>query len=198
MLVSVGDQVRITEGFKSFGNIFKNNDTSKVAAMTDDRITLDDGRWMPRDFVHLDQGVCITSYAAECRGVHTMIGLAPLAALSKMDAKAFYVMVSRESHRVKFFTDLKEAFKDAAMRDGDRTAVSDYGSLNAPANMDLQPGKRVKSQAQKLVNFCVQLARRKSPSHQIKVTAPEKKGYAIPAYTIDGFNDPDTRRGFRI
>ena len=126
MVVSVGDQVRITEGFKERGVAFKNNDIAKIAAIDADRITLDDGRTMRRDFLHLDQGVCITSYASECRTVRQMVAIAPLSAFAEMDAKTFYVLASRATHRAVFFTDCKEAFKEAVLRPGERQSVWDY------------------------------------------------------------------------
>ena len=126
MVVSVGDQVRISEGFKERGAAFKNNEIAKVSAIDADRITLDDGRSMRRDFLHLDQGVCITSYAAECETVRQMVAICPLSSFSEMDAKTFYVLLSRATHRAVFFTDCKEAFKEAVLRPGERKAVWDY------------------------------------------------------------------------
>jgi hypothetical protein len=126
MLLSVGDQVRLTNGFKEKGVQFKNNEIVRITAIDDEKVTVADGRTLRRDFLHLDQGICITSYAAECLGVNQMLGIAPLTALPGMDAKAFYVMASRASDRAIFYTDLKESLKEAVMRDGDRTAVTDY------------------------------------------------------------------------
>jgi conjugative relaxase-like TrwC/TraI family protein len=126
MQLSVGDQVRITEGFKERGVIFKNNDIAKVAAIDVDRVTLDDGRSMRRDFLHLDQGVCITSYATQCRTVRQVVALCPLSSFAEMDAKTFYVLASRATHRAIFYTDCKEAFKEAVLRPGDRRSVWEY------------------------------------------------------------------------
>jgi len=89
LLVSVGDQVRITEGFKERGVAFKNNDIAKVAAIDSERIILEDGRSMRRDFLHLDQGVCITSYASQCRTVRQTVAIAPLSSFAELDAKTF-------------------------------------------------------------------------------------------------------------
>jgi conjugative relaxase-like TrwC/TraI family protein len=126
MQLSVGDQVRITEGFKERGVIFKNNDIAKVAAIDVDRVTLDDGRSMRRDFMHLDQGVCITSYATQCRTVRQVVALCPLSSFAELDAKTFYVLASRATHRAIFYTDCKEAFKEAVLRPGDRRSVWEY------------------------------------------------------------------------
>jgi conjugative relaxase-like TrwC/TraI family protein len=145
MVLSVGDQVRITQGFWDRKVSFKNNDIAKIAAIDSERITLDDGRSMPRDYVHLDQGVCITSYATECRTVKQIVALTPCASLNTLDAKTFYVLASRATHKAIFYTDCKEALKEAALREGDRAAVWDYEKHSAPKpdGLDLQAGKRV-------------------------------------------------------
>jgi conjugative relaxase-like TrwC/TraI family protein len=126
MQLSVGDQVRITEGLKERGVAFKNNDIAKVSAIDVDRVTLDDGRSMRRDFMHLDQGVCITSYATQCRTVRQVVALCPLSSFAEMDAKTFYVLASRATHRAIFYTDCKEAFREAVLRPGDRRSVWEY------------------------------------------------------------------------
>jgi len=162
MLVSVGDQVRITEGFKERGVAFKNNDIAEVAAIDSDRIILEDGRSMRRDFLHLDQGVCITSYASQCRTVRQTVAIAPLSSFAELDAKTFYVLASRATHRAIFYTDCKEAFKEAVLREGNRQSVWEYmkGSVRQAVSVsmpeigekarlewqrlvDLQPGKKV-------------------------------------------------------
>jgi hypothetical protein len=149
MLLSVGDQVRLTNGFKERGVKFKNNEIVRITGIDDQLVTLADGRKLRRDFLHLDQGICITSYASECLGVNQMIGIAPLTALPGMDAKAFYVMTSRASDRAIFYTDLKEALKDAVMRDGDRTAVSDYQSETEKDLSKTMETPNIRTQAQK-------------------------------------------------
>jgi conjugative relaxase-like TrwC/TraI family protein len=145
MVLSVGDQVRVTQGFWDNRVKFANNDICKIAAIDEERITLDDGRSMSRDYVHLDQGVCTTSYSTQCRTVRQIVALAPCASLTAMDARTFYVLASRATHRAVFFTDCKEALKEAALREGDRASVWDYqkDSVPKPDVLDLQAGKRV-------------------------------------------------------
>jgi hypothetical protein len=99
MVISVGDQIRITEGFRERGVAFRTNDIAKVKAVELDQIELEDGRRLKRDFVHIDQGVCITSYASECRTVRQMVTIAPVNSFSEMHAKTFYVLASRATHR---------------------------------------------------------------------------------------------------
>jgi conjugative relaxase-like TrwC/TraI family protein len=143
--LSVGDRVRITQGFREGATAFKNNDLAKVAAITPEHITLNDGRKMTRQYAHLDQGVTITSHASECRTVRQMTALVPMSSFAQVNAKAFYVLVSRATHRSVFFTDCKEAFREATMREGDRQSVYEYevGKEERTAtdqSPDLQPG----------------------------------------------------------
>jgi ATP-dependent exoDNAse (exonuclease V) alpha subunit len=150
ILLSVGDQVRVTEGFRERGEAFHKNDIGRIAAIDERTITLDDRRVMAKDFVHLDQGVCITSHASQCRTVRQIVALVPIQSFAQMDSKAFYVLASRATHRAVFYTDCKDALKDAVTRPGDRETVWDYEKDLHPqprlpkALIDLQPGKRVK------------------------------------------------------
>lgn len=131
MQVSVGDQIRVTEGFSSvYGDKFKNNDIGKVKDINRAGIILEDGRVMDRDLVHIDQGVCITSYATQCRTVRQVVALAPILSFAEMSAKTFYVLASRCTHSFVLFTDCKEALRDAVLRPGTRRAVWDYQQFN--------------------------------------------------------------------
>jgi hypothetical protein len=75
MQVSVGDQIRVTPGFREGKNAFKNNDIAKVRDVTDSELVLHDGRRMRRDGSRIDQGVCITSHASQCRTVDQVVVL---------------------------------------------------------------------------------------------------------------------------
>jgi hypothetical protein len=130
MVISVGDQIRITEGFRESGVVFRTNDIAKVKAVELGHVELEDGRRLKRDFVHLDQGVCITSYASQCKTVRQVVAIAPLNSFAEMHAKTFYVLASRATHRAVFFTDCKEAFREAVLRPGERVAVWDYENLD--------------------------------------------------------------------
>ena len=90
MQVSVGDQIRVTAGFRESQNVFKNNDVVQVREVTDTELVLHDGRRMCRDGARIDQGVCITSHASQCRTVDQVVVMADGA-----DAKGWYVSLSR-------------------------------------------------------------------------------------------------------
>ena len=59
MQVSVGDQIRVTAGFREGKNVFKNNDIAQVREVTDTELVLDDGRRMRRNGARIDQGICV-------------------------------------------------------------------------------------------------------------------------------------------
>jgi len=69
---------------------FKNNDIAEVREVTDTELVLNDGRRMRRHGARIDQGVCITSYASQCRTVDQVVVLPDGA-----DAKGWYVSLSR-------------------------------------------------------------------------------------------------------
>ena len=90
MQVSVGDQIRVTAGFREGKDAFKNNDVAQVREITNAELVLHDGRRMRRDGARIDQGVCITSHASQCRTVDQVVALPDGA-----DAKGWYVSLSR-------------------------------------------------------------------------------------------------------
>ena len=87
---------------------------------------MSDGRTMPRDFLSIDQGHCITSYATECSTVRRIVPLASIDTFAQMDRKTFYVLVGRATHEFFCFTDCKEALREATLRDGDRKSIWEY------------------------------------------------------------------------
>ena len=99
MQVSVGDQVRVTAGFREGKNVFKNNDIGELREITDTELVPHDGRRMRRDGARIDQGVCITSHASQCRTVDQVVGLPDGA-----DAKGWYVSLSRARDSMHVYT----------------------------------------------------------------------------------------------
>ena len=118
MQVSVGDQIRVTAGFREGKNVFKNNDIVEVRQVTDTELVLDDGRRMRRDGARIDQGVCITSHASQCRTVDQVV-LLPDGA----DAKSWYVSLSRARDAMHVYTRDKAALRQSVMQPGERKSV---------------------------------------------------------------------------
>jgi hypothetical protein len=118
MQVSVGDQIRVTAGFREGKNVFKNNDVTKVREITKTELVLDDDRRMRRDGARIDQGVCITSHASQCRTVDQVVALPDGA-----DAKGWYVSLSRARDSMRVFTRNKAALRQSVMQPGERKSV---------------------------------------------------------------------------
>jgi hypothetical protein len=120
MQVSVGDQIRVTAGFREGKNLFKNNDIVEVRQVTDTELVLHDGRRMRRDGARIDQGVCITSHASQCRTVDQVVVLPEGA-----DAKGWYVSLSRARDSIHVYTRDKAALRQSVMYPGERKSVSE-------------------------------------------------------------------------
>jgi conjugative relaxase-like TrwC/TraI family protein len=118
MQVSIGDQVRVTAGFREGKNVFKNNDIAKVREVTDTELVLNDGRRMRRDGARIDQGVCVTSHASQCRTVDQVVVLPDGA-----DAKGWYVSLSRARDAMHVYTRNKLELRQSVMQPGERKSV---------------------------------------------------------------------------
>jgi hypothetical protein len=73
---------------------------------------------MLRDGARIDQGVCITSYASQCRTVDQVVVLPDGA-----DAKGWYVSLSRARKAMHVYTHDKAALRQSVMYPGERTSV---------------------------------------------------------------------------
>jgi conjugative relaxase-like TrwC/TraI family protein len=116
--VSVGDRIRVTAGFREGKNAFKNNDIAEVREVTETELVLHDGRRMRRDGARMDQGVCITSHASQCRTVDQVVVLPDGA-----DAKGWYVSLSRARDSMHVYTRDKAALRQSVMYTGERKSV---------------------------------------------------------------------------
>jgi hypothetical protein len=113
-----GDQIRVTAGFREGKNVFKNNDIAEVQQVTATELVLQDGRRMRRNGARIDQGVCITSHASQCRTVDQVVVLPDGA-----DAKGWYVSLSRARDAMHVYTRSKAALRQTVMQPGERKSV---------------------------------------------------------------------------
>jgi AAA domain len=118
MQVCIGDQIRVTGGFREGRNVFENNDIAEVREITDTELVLQDGRRMRQDGARIDQGVCITSHASQCRTVDQVVVLADGA-----DAKAWYVSLSRARESMHAYTRNKADLRQSVMQPGERKSL---------------------------------------------------------------------------
>ena len=136
MQVSVGDQIRVTAGFREGKNVFKNNDIAEVREVTDTELVLRDGRRMRRDGARMDQGVCITSHASQCRTVDQVVVLPDGA-----DAKGWYVSLSRAREAMHVYTRDKAELRQSVMQPGERKSVWEF--IQALRKSTLQSRDRI-------------------------------------------------------
>ncbi|MGA8654567.1 MAG: MobF family relaxase [Chthoniobacterales bacterium] len=136
MQVSVGDQIRVTAGFREGKNVFKNNDIAQVREVTDTDLVLHDGRRIRRDGARIDQGVCITSHASQCRTVDQVVVLPDGA-----DAKGWYVSLSRAREAMHVYTRDKAELRQSVMQPGERKSVWEF--IQALRKSTLQSRDRI-------------------------------------------------------
>jgi len=73
---------------------------------------------MRRQGARIDQGVCVTSHASQCRTVDQVVVLQDGA-----DAKGWYVSLSRARDSMHVYTSDKAALRQSVMKPGERKSV---------------------------------------------------------------------------
>ena len=96
----------------------RHNDIAKLREVTDTELVLNDGRRMRRHGARIDQGVCITSHASQCRRVDQVVVLPDGA-----DAKGWYVSLSRAREAMHVYTRNKLELRQSVMQPGERKSV---------------------------------------------------------------------------
>jgi hypothetical protein len=104
-----GDQIRITKNFQSRGKKFRNNELHTVTALADGKLVLGESEIALKGAVHIDQGVAITSHAAQGKTVDQVIVSVPIDSFSQANEAQFYVSMSRARQAMHLFTDSKAA-----------------------------------------------------------------------------------------
>ena len=119
--LAAGDMIRITKNFRVDAHRFRNNELCTVRAIDGENIILNDNRVINLQRPHhLDQGVGVTSHAAQGKTVDQVIVSVPVAAFSQANQAQFYVSMSRARASMHLFTDSKVALKEAVMRPSER------------------------------------------------------------------------------
>lgn len=122
--VAVGDRLRMTKNFRSAGKSFRNNQSQQVTAISETGlITFDGGHQLDvagGRLVHVDQGIAVTSYAAQGKTVDQVIVSAPVEAFSQVSQAQFYVSMSRARYSMHLFTDSAAALREAVCRPSKR------------------------------------------------------------------------------
>ena len=76
---------------------------------------------MRRDGARIDQGVCVTSYASQCRTVDQVVVLP-----DDFDAKGWYVSLSRAREAMHVYTRDKVELRQSVMQPGERKSVWEF------------------------------------------------------------------------
>jgi hypothetical protein len=131
IVLAEGEIVRITKNFRAGANRFRNNELCTVTAIEGENIVLDDNRVINlQGPLHLDQGIAVTSHAAQAKTVDQVLVSVPVAAFSQANQAQFYVSMSRARRAMHLFTDSKVALKEAVTRPSERLSPYEVSSKN--------------------------------------------------------------------
>jgi hypothetical protein len=127
LALSVGDRVRITKNFMvrdmEGKHRCRNNDVHTVTAIDENGIRLSNGVPLRRGDWHLDQGLVVTSHAAQGKTVDQVLVSVPIRAFSQVNQAQWYVSLSRARSAMYVFTDSVSALKEAVIRRSDRLSA---------------------------------------------------------------------------
>src|SRR5262249_8727848 len=115
------DRIRFTKNVKHRGQKFLNNELRTIVGIDEGKIMFDKGE-IVRDgaFLHIDQGITVTSHASQAKTVDQVIVSVPVRAFSQANEAQFYVSVSRARSAMYVFTDSKVALREAVTRPSKR------------------------------------------------------------------------------
>jgi hypothetical protein len=144
---------RITN-FKCAGKAFRNNQVVTVTAIEEGKIRTREGEIVIRGGLHLDQGIAVTSHAAQGKTVDQVIVSAPVESFSQVSQEQLYVSMSRARQQMHLVTDNKVALRSAVTRTSKRLSPwelindADQERVMSPVieqtEVDLQAGKKTK------------------------------------------------------
>jgi hypothetical protein len=128
--LSGGDRLQLKANDKSpDGRKLANGELVTVKKIhTDGRITLDDGRTLPKHYRQFVRGYAVTSYAAQGKTVDYVL-FSDSAVKAATNEQQWYVTISRGRKGAKIFTADKSQLRQNITRSGNRTLA-----------MDMKPG----------------------------------------------------------
>jgi hypothetical protein len=134
----------ITKNFKGF----KNNGLHKVTGISDRGLELDN-REIGDGMYHIDQGIAVTSHAAQGKTVDQVVVSAPVESFAQVSREQFYVSMSRARQAMHLVTDNKSALRAAVTRTSQRLSPWELGNgiekeviKRNVGQVDLQVGKQ--------------------------------------------------------
>lgn len=136
--VSAGDVLLLRANAKDFVN----GERVTVKAIQQQRITLTDGRELPRDYRTFSHGYAVTSHAAQGKTVDEVMVVASSRSFAAVSQEQFYVSISRARERARIYTDdsdlLRRRVEDTHTRkaavelEGLRDALKRAGYVRTP------------------------------------------------------------------
>lgn len=90
---------------------FVNGERVTVKAAQRERITLTDGRELPRDYRTFSHGYAVTSHAAQGKTVDEVLVVASSQSFAAVSQEQFYVSISRARERARIYTDDAELLR---------------------------------------------------------------------------------------
>jgi conjugative relaxase-like TrwC/TraI family protein len=122
---------------------FVNGERVTVKAAQRERITLTDGRELPRDYRTFSHGYAVTSHAAQGKTVDEVLVVASSQSFGAVSQEQFYVSISRARERARIYTDDRELLgrrvedthtrKAAVELEGLREALRRAGYVRKPS-----------------------------------------------------------------
>jgi hypothetical protein len=103
---------------------YVNNELLQVTAIGDGCVITNRGAIDTTKPVHLDQGVCVTSHAAQGMTVDVVIVSAPVASFAQVNMAQFYVSMSRAREAMHLLTDNLAALRQAVCRTNERLSAT--------------------------------------------------------------------------
>jgi hypothetical protein len=90
--LSIGDRIRFTKNVKHRGQKFLNNELRTIVDIDEGKIMFDKGEIVRNGaFLHIDQGIAVTSHASQAKTVDQVIVSMPVRAFSQANESQFYV-----------------------------------------------------------------------------------------------------------
>jgi conjugative relaxase-like TrwC/TraI family protein len=136
LALSLGDRVRMTKNFVvrdlETKHRCRNNDVHTVTAIDQDGIRLNNGVSLRKGLWHLDQGLVVTSHAAQGKTVDQVLLSVPIRTFSQVNEAQWYVSLSRARAAMQVFTDSLGALKEAVLRRGTRISAHELVGRVSP------------------------------------------------------------------
>jgi conjugative relaxase-like TrwC/TraI family protein len=140
--IAVGDKIRFSLGGTAKGGKQRISNGRLDEVKGFDRsgnLILKNGWVVERDYGHMDLGYVITSHASQGKDRHIAMAAMGESSLPAINAKQFYVTVSRGSEDVMIFVDDKAKVRRAIMRSGEQLSATEMMKQQADPQEQKSP-----------------------------------------------------------